>query len=236
MGADYLCGVVMNPFFQPEGTNVTKFNEDPKKKGFPLLDNQMAAAQKTKQILELYSIVITVVVMLLTVTVLVGFTNKKLVPVIVTVNNEGEARYVGTVDKALYNRNTIPEIAKTRPIKNLIKYMYTIFTDKNAQNDYITEAQNLVQRDAINQLDLFFRSNNPFDDFGEYTQNVEIQEPLKQNDKTYFVNYTVTKKQRGYVVYQEDYTILINIDFFESVPETNPLGIFITNFDIKVKQ
>lgn len=220
-------------FFQPEGSNVTRFNEDPKKKGFALLENREAAAQKSKQVLELYSIVITVVVFLLTVTVLVGFTNKKLVPVIVTVNNEGEAKYVGTVDKALYNKNSIPEIAKTRPIKQFIKYCNTIFTDENAQNDYIKEAQNLVQRDAISQLNLFFLENNPFNDFGMYTQNVEIQEPLKQSDKTYFVNYSVTKKQNGYTIYQQDFTILINIDYFESVPETNPLGIFITNFDIK---
>ncbi len=223
-------------FFTSEGTNLTKFNEDPEKKGFALLDNQMAVAQKTKEVLQVYSIVISIVVFLLAVALLVGFTNKKLVPVIVTVNNEGEAKYVGTVDKALYNKRTVPETAKTRQIKNLIKFMNTIFTDKNAQNDYIKEAQNLVQRDAINQLDIFFRENNPFNDFGEYTQNVEIQEPLKQNEKTYFVNYTVTKKQNGFTVYQEDYTILVNIDYYESVPETNPLGIFITNFNIqKVK-
>lgn len=230
----FYSGVVMaQKFFFSEGSNLTKFNENPDKKGFVLLDDRMSNAQKSKNLLELYSIVITAVVVLLAVAVIIGFTNKKLVPVIVTVNPEGEARYVGTVSKALYNRNSIPENAKIKPVKDLIKYMYTVFSDSDAQNDYIRSAQALVQGTAVNQLDLFFQENNPFDDFGEQTQSVELQEPLKQTDRTYFINFTVVRKQKGYTLFSEDYTALVNIDYFESVPETNPLGIFITNFDIK---
>ena len=115
--------------------------------------------------------------------------------------------------------------------------MYTIVIDKNAQQEYIAEANSIVQRGAVQQLDLFFRQNNPFENFGEYVQSVEIQQPLKQTDKTYFVNFEVLRKNPdGYAIYSEDYTALINIDFFENVPESNPIGIYITNFDIKVKK
>lgn len=77
------------------------------------------------------------------------------------------------------------------------------------------------------------RENNPFTDFGEYVQSVEIQQPLRQTENTYFINFDVTRKNPGgYTIYSEQYT---NIDFYESVPESNPLGIYITNFDCRAR-
>ncbi len=114
--------------------------------------------------------------------------------------------------------------------------MYTIVIDENAQQDYIAEASAIVQDGAVQQLDIFFRQNNPFTDFGEYVQSVDIQQPLRQTDKTYFINFNVIRKNpNGYTIFSEEYTALINLNFYESVPESNPLGIYITNFDIKLK-
>ena len=122
-------------------------------------------------------------------------------------------------------------------MKRLIKDMFTIVVDKNAQQEYIAEANSIVQKGAVQQLDLFFRENNPFKNFGEYVQSVEIQQPLRQTDKTYFINFAVTRKSpNGYAIFIENYTALVNIEFYESVPESNPLGIYITNFDIKLKK
>ena len=56
---------------------------------------------------------------------------------------------------------------------------------------------------------------------------------LRQTENTYFINFDVTRKNPGgYTIYSEQYT---NIDFYESVPESNPLGIYITNFDCRAR-
>ena len=115
--------------------------------------------------------------------------------------------------------------------------MFTKYIDRDAQQNCVDLAFSIVQAGAVQQLDLFFRENNPFKDYGKYVQNVEIQQPLRQTDKTYFINFEVTRKTPdGYTIYSQPYTALVNIDFFESVPESNPLGIYITNFDIKIKK
>ena len=221
-------------FFPTDGTNLTGFSEDRKKSGMMALDSVDGLMQKNARMWQIIALV-SLSSFFISLGILIYAVNlPKTVPVIVTVDSEGHANYAGKVDKSLYGRQAVPENAKTRPMKDLIKYMFTKYIDKNAQQDYINLAYSIVQRGAVEQLDLFFRQNNPHANFGEYTQSVEIQDPLKQTDKTYFVNFEVTRKNlNGYAIFTETYTALINIDFFESVPESNPLGIYITNFDIK---
>lgn len=157
----------------------------------------------------------------------------KTVPVIVTVNEEGKANYVGKVDKSMYGKESIPEIGKIYQIKRLIDLMNIWVIDRDAQRNYVTESQSLVQEGAVDQLDTFYRENNPYDDFGTRIQSVTIEEPLRQSDSVYVVYFTrTTKTVSGYVIREERFSMLVTIKYFQPTPE-NPLGIYITNFDIK---
>lgn len=223
-------------FFPADGTNLTGFSKDRKKSGMAALDSVDGLSQKNARMWQIIALV-SLSSFFISLGILVYAVNlPKTVPVIVTVDSEGHANYIGKVDKSLYGRQAIPENAKYYQMKKLIKNMYTIVIDENAQQDYIAEASAIVQDGAVQQLDIFFRQNNPFTDFGEYVQSVDIQQPLRQTDKTYFINFNVIRKNpNGYTIFSEEYTALINLDFYESVPESNPLGIYITNFDIKLK-
>jgi type IV secretory pathway TrbF-like protein len=111
--------------------------------------------------------------------------------------------------------------------------MHQWVIDKEAQQAYISEAMSVVQSNAIRQLDLFFRSNNPFASLGDKTRSVSIEPPLKQTEKTWIVYFTTVEKNRsGYETKRTRWSALVNIDSYEPSPE-NPLGIYITNFDIK---
>lgn len=224
-------------FFPADGTNLTGFSKDRKKSGMAALDSVDGLSQKNARMWQIIALV-SLSSFFISLGILAYAVNlPKTVPIIVTVDSEGHANYVGKVDKSLYGRQAIPETAKTRPMKDLIKYMFTKYIDKDAQQNNINLANSIVQSGAVAQLDIFFRENNPFIDFGEYVQSVEIQDALKQTDKTYFINFEVTRKSlNGYVIYSQEYTALMNIDFYESVPESNPMGIYITNFDIKLKK
>lgn len=224
-------------FFPTDGTNLTGFSADRKKFGMAALDSVDGLSQKNARMWQIIALV-SLSSFFIALGILIYAVNlPKTVPVIVTVDSEGHANYAGKVDKSLYGRQAVPENAKYYQMKRLIKDMFTIVVDKDAQQEYIAEANSIVQKGAVQQLDLFFRENNPFKNFGEYVQSVEIQQPLRQTDKTYFINFAVTRKSpNGYAIFIENYTALVNIEFYESVPESNPLGIYITNFDIKLKK
>ena len=219
-------------FFLPQGSNQTAFNSDDR--SLEVSNTINGISQKNARMWQIIALVSLTAFFIALAILGYAVQMPKSIPVIVTVDPDGKANYVGKVDRSLYGRQQIPDTAKTYQIKKLIKNMYTIVVDKSAQYEYIKEASYIVQSAAAAQLDTFFRANNPFNDFGEYTQTVDIAPPLRQTDKTYYVNFDVTRKNvRGYVEAQRSYTALVNLDFYETTAESNPLGIFITNFDIK---
>ena len=82
-------------------------------------------------------------------------------------------------------------------------------------------------------LDDFFMENNPFNLFGVQTKTVKLEDPLRQTERTYVIYYDVVLYERGSYRSTERYSALVTLDFFNGVPESNPLGIYITDFDIK---
>jgi type IV secretory pathway TrbF-like protein len=219
-------------YFAPDGDNSTRFNQD--LKGLYQTDTINGLAQKNArmwQIIALCSLSSFFISLFIC-----GYAVSlpKTVPVIVTVSPEGQAVYAGKVDRSLYGSETIPETAKEYLIKKLLTNMYTWVIDRDAQQMFIVDANAIVQSGAVRQLDLFFRSNNPFTYLGDRTRAVSIEPPLKQTEKTYIVYFTATQKNRnGYTIHSARYSALVNIDLFESTVK-NPLGIYITNFDIKL--
>jgi type IV secretory pathway TrbF-like protein len=221
----------MQSYFMPEGDNSTSFNQD--RQGIALTDTINGLAQKNArmwQIIALFSLacfVFSLIILAHT----AGL--PKDVPVIVTVNPEGKAAYVGKVNRSQYN-SAIPEISKEYLIRELITKMHTWVIDYDAQQRYIAETNTIVQAGAISELDSFYRANNPFTNMGERTRTVDIEPPLKQTEKTYIVYFVTTEKNRnGYTLRSIRWSALVNIDLFEP-SVTNPLGLYITNFDIKL--
>lgn len=163
----------------------------------------------------------------------------KTVPVIVTVDSNGSATYVGKVDSSYWGKSNIPEHHKTYQVQKLITNMNTWVIDSTAQKSYIKECENICQGAALAQLDTFFRENNPFDLIGVSTRKVVMDFPLKQTAKTYVIYYTVITYNHGREVKSERYSALVNLDYFEVTEETknlNPLGVYITSFDINKVQ
>jgi type IV secretion system protein VirB5 len=219
------------PLYLPAGENVSRFTED--SKGLLLSDTVNGLAQKNARMWQIIALA-SLSAFFISLAVLVYAVNlPKTVPVIVTVNPEGQAAYVGRVEKSLYGNEAIPEIAKEYLIKRIITLMHILVIDQTAQQMYIDESIAIVQSGAIRQLDLFYRTNNPFVRFGERTRTVTIEPPLRQTEKTYIVYFTTADKDRnGYTVHTARWSALINIDLFEPTVQ-NPLGLYITNFDIK---
>jgi len=217
-------------FFPPDGANPTAFNKT--SDDMTMQDTIQGMAQRnarTWQIIALASMSSFFISLFL---LAYALNLPKTVPVIVTVNPEGQAHYVGKIDRSMYNA-TIPEISKEYLIRQFIELMHSWVIDKSAQNRYVETTQSIVQGGAIHQLDTFYRSDNPYNHLGMETSSAKIETLLKQTDKTYICYFRVIKRHiNGYELSNKRWSALINIDTFDSKIE-NPLGLYITNFDLK---
>lgn len=156
----------------------------------------------------------------------------KTVPVIVTVNDEGKANYVGPIDKESYGRTEIPEITKHYQIKKLITSMYTWITDRAAQKLFINDAAAIVQEGAVGELDVFFRSDNPYNHVGRETSSAEVNSIVSITENTYLVDFTRTVKTvNGYTLRTDKKRASVVIGYY-SASERNPLGVYVTHFEI----
>lgn len=221
-----------NSTFIPENDPETRFNAVDKK-ALTMFDTIQGTAAKNARMWQIIALVCLGLIFVNIPIEIHALNLPKTVPVIVTVNNEGKAEYVGKVDKSMYGKNSIPEIGKIYQIKQLITLMNSWVIDRDAQRNYVAQSQKLVQAGAVDQLDSFYRDNNPYDDFGTRIQSVVIEEPLKQSDAVYIVYYTrTTKTVSGYTIREERFAMLVTIEYYQPTTD-NPLGIYITNFDIK---
>jgi type IV secretion system protein VirB5 len=218
-------------YYATEGTNGTAFTQDDN--NLEMADTVNGLAQKNARTWQVIALV-SLSSFFVSLGVLVyAVTLPKTVPVVVTVNPEGQAAYVGKIDKSSYNATGIPDSAKEYQIRRLVSRMFQWVIDRDAQQGYVIEALSLVQGSAARELDLFFRANNPFSVLGEKTRSLTIEPPLKQTDKTWIVYFTTSEKNRsGIETRKTRWSALINLDLYDPSPE-NPLGIYITNFDIK---
>jgi type IV secretion system protein VirB5 len=218
-------------FYVPEGANRTAFTQDDR--NLEMADTIDGLAQKNARMWQLIAIVSLSSFFIALGVLVYAVSLPKTVPVVVTVNPEGEAAYAGKIDRAAYGKAAVPDIAKEYQIKRLLTKMHQWVADKEAQQSYIVEAQSIVQSNAVRQLDLFFRANNPFAEFGNKTRSIAIEPPLKQTEKTYIVYFTTLEKHRsGYEGKKIRWSALVNLDQYEPSIE-NPLGLYITNFDVK---
>lgn len=221
----------MRSLFVPDGQPTSAFNGD--KNGMAKMDTVEGLAQKNSRMWQIIAIC-SLSAFLLSILVLIWAVNMpKTVPIIVTVNSEGNANYIGKVDKSLYGKTKIPEIHKESQIRHLVEYMFTQVIDEEAQQTYINQAAAIVQEGAVNQLNDFYTANNPFATMGTYVSTVDVEQPLKQSEKIYIIYFNVkTSTVTGYVVSDNRYSMLVTLDFYNMTIE-NPLGVYVTNFDLK---
>ena len=228
--------------FFPENTPThTPFNakEDEKNDAVTMADTIAAMSQKNARMWQIIALV-SLSSFFISLGVLIYAVNlPKTIPVIVTVDSNGNATYVGKVDKKHWGNSKIPEHHKTSQIKKLITNMFTWVIDKKAQQSYMNVAASTCQEPASTQLNTFFRNNNPFEWIGIKTKTVNLQEPMRQTDNTYVIYFDVITYNNGIRERTEKFSALLTLDLYEITEETqdeNPLGLYITSFDIKPVQ
>jgi hypothetical protein len=97
-------------FYLPEGTNGTAFTRDDH--NLEMADTIDGLAQKNARMWQIITLVSLSSFFIALGILIYAVTLPETVPVVVTVNSEGEAAYVGKIDKSSYGKTAVPDIAR----------------------------------------------------------------------------------------------------------------------------
>lgn len=162
----------------------------------------------------------------------------KSIPVLVTMNDFGETRYVGEVSRRNFQNYKVPEIAVQYQVKQFINLCYTLSTDKIVMKKNLSNTYNLLTSTTASKYSTRIKEEEPFADFGSRTREVFFQtEPLQLSKETYQIDFQIiTRTLSGSVTENKTMRAVVSVDVLQPSEEdlkNNPLGIYITAFDFK---
>lgn len=169
--------------------------------------------------------------------IMVGFALSlpKTVPLVISVSDFGEAKYLGDVSKYSYNSIKVPKECYEYQLRKFISNCFTLPSDFTVLKNNLNENYALLTSSSSNKFNIFLNELNPRKDFGKKLSNVEFISILNQSKNTYQVDFLVTRTQNnGDVKARIRMRALITVDLMVPLKEDiekNPLGIYITNFD-----
>ncbi|UTY23463.1 type IV secretion system protein [Treponema denticola] len=159
----------------------------------------------------------------------------KTIPMVITVSEYGEAKYVGNVSKMSYSNMKVPDIAIQYQIKRFVTNMNTITSDAQVMRQNIRDCYNMLSGDAGLKLSNILKNDNPFDKFGDIKQSILLESILQLSPQSYQVDYIQSKiTMTGVVTDRTRYRGIISIALLEPPEDKkieNPLGIYISDFD-----
>ena len=160
----------------------------------------------------------------------------KTVPLVVTVSDWGEAKYVGDISKYSYTGIHVPEIAIQYQLRKFIINLYTIPADATVLKANYKDCYSALTRTSSDKLSKMLQETNPFKDFGSINRTVEIESVLALSQNSYQVDYFVTTERRdASESKKERMRAVMTTKMMEPPKEDqvlNPLGIYITNWDV----
>lgn len=224
----------MQKSYPPKGTNSTPFN--PQLQHFDMICGQV---MKENSILKLALVVLIFIIAVLSIGISFFLTKRtQVIPAIVTMNDFGQAQYVGEVSRKNFQNFNIPEVAMTYQVKDFINIYKSLSSDKAVVKRNIEKAYHLLTAVSASKYSTLLREDNPYKDFGDHTREVEFEtEPLKISKDTYQVDYRlITRTLTGVIIKDIRQRAVITIKALNPTEEDiqdNPLGIYITDFDIK---
>lgn len=219
--------------FLPKGNPSTPFN--PQLEHFDMICGQV---MKENRILK-YVVIVSCLAFFLSIGILLyAITLPDAIPVLVTMNDFGETKYIGAVSRKNYQNFNVPEVAIQYQVKEFISLYNTLSTDKTVMKKSINQTYHLLTTTTAAKYSSLVKETKPFDDFGTRTRDVFFQtEPLQLSKDTYQVDYTITTRQlSGNLIDESNYRAVVTVKVLQPSEEDvkdNPLGIYITAFDMK---
>lgn len=219
--------------YPPAGTNSTPFN--PQLQHFDWICGQVI---NENRILK-YVVVVSCLAFFLSIGITIFAINQPdSIPVLVTMNDFGETRYIGEVSRKNWQGFSVPEVAISYGIRDFIDCYHSVSTDKAVVHRKLEKAYHYLTSTTAGKLSTLLKENDPYNNFGTMTREVVFEtEPIKITEDTYQLDYKViTRETSGQISEVERHRAAVTIKTLSPAEEDiadNPLGIYIVNFDIK---
>ena len=206
--------------YNPKGTNDTPFN--PQLQHFDFICGQV---MHENRILK-FVVIGAVLSFFLSVGICIyAVSQPDSIPVLVTMNDFGETEYIGPVSRRNYQNFNVPEVAVRAQVKEFVNLMNTLSTDKTVMKKAVNRTYHLLTSTTASK-------------YSTLVKEVIFQtEPLKVSNDTYQIDYqVVTRQLSGQLMSNETFRAVISVKMLQPAEEDikdNPLGIYITAFDMK---
>lgn len=224
----------MQKSYPPTGTNSTPFN--PQLQHFDMICGQV---MNENRLLKMAAVILVFIIAVLSIGIVFFLTKRtQIVPALVTMNDFGQTQYIGEVSRKNYQNFNVPEIAIIYQVKDFLNCYKTLSTDKAVVKGNIEKAYHLLTAVSSSKFSTLLKEDNPYKEFGEHTKEILFEtEPLRISKDTYQVDYQViTRTLTGTKLAEMRQRAVITVKVLNPAEEdikSNPLGIYITDFDIK---
>jgi type IV secretion system protein VirB5 len=198
--------------------------------------NKLITDNRTWKLIGLLAVVI------ITVTIAGWFrlsAMQKYIPVIVEVNELGRARYIGDLSVAEYNHRNfqIQDYMVETLIDDFIRYTREIYTDADLVAQNITRAAYYCSYDMQDKLRRELQADDPFSKIGRFRLRVEFESSIKITEQTwqidwFDINQALNGMETGRTRFRGLFTIIVREPKTELDRSRNPLGIYITDYNI----
>jgi type IV secretion system protein VirB5 len=193
-------------------------------------------AQKEKKMYQVIALVCLAFTGLAICGLFYGVSLQKNIPYLVNVMPTGESRYLGEVRYS--GELQIPESAVQFQVKTFLTYLRTVSGDYDMLYRDISLCYNMVTPECGNKMTAELTGNSPFKASKAGTKRtLQIESVLKLTNGTYQLDWIESTSSSGGQVRRERLRGLFTVKLLapsDKNIQTNPLGIYIDNYDITV--
>ena len=159
----------------------------------------------------------------------------KSVPVLVSLGDFGEAKYIGEVNRINYSGIKIPEVAIEYQIRKFVTNKYTIPGDAEVLRNNLIDCYSCLTRDTSSKLSTELKEHNPIKDVQNIRRKVEIESVLKTSKNSYQVDFTITQTSPNegskVVIRMRGIVTVVLLEPADDDKILNPLGIYFNAYD-----
>lgn len=162
--------------------------------------------------------------------------------VVVSVNDVGQARYVGTTRGVKFDEYGMKEACVENIIRTFIERTYTITTDSDLMYHNFKSCLYYLGNQKRKNYMLMINTEDPFKDVGRIKRNVEIETVIPISPNSYQCDFFVTSSElTGYSAVTKKMRAIFSLaqldsEGYKKLTEeeriANPIGIYITEYNI----
>lgn len=159
------------------------------------------------------------------------------VPVLITMSDWGEAKYVGEINRMSYQGIKVPEIAIEYQLRKFVNNFYSIPGDPDILKQNLIDCYSCLTSETADKLSSMLKEDNPLKNYGSVRKTVEIESILNLSKNSYQVDFIVkTTNPRNQNIVSTRMRGVLTVALLEPDSEDkllNPLGIYISSYDFK---